>query len=87
MAFRKKILLLASKISLESGTYTGVTPSDPEYMIFDPVVTDEMADVGMHVKVRKPRRIEVIARHHRGACPGHGRRARQVRHRPLRLRG
>ena len=52
MAFRKKILLLASKISLESGTYTGVTPSDPEYMIFDPVVTDEMADVGMHVKVR-----------------------------------
>ena len=33
MAFRKKILLLASKISLESGTYTGVTPSDPEYMI------------------------------------------------------
>ena len=62
MAFRKKILLLASKISLESGTYTGVTPSDPEYMIFDPVVTDEMADVGMHVKVRKPRRIEVIAK-------------------------
>ena len=40
MAFRKKILLLASKISLESGTYTGVTPSDPEYMILDPVVTD-----------------------------------------------
>ena len=62
MAFRKKILLLASKISLESGTYTGVTPSDPEYMILDPVVTDEMADVGMHVEVRKPRRIEEIAK-------------------------
>ena len=62
MAFRKKILLLASKISLESGTYTGVTPSDPEYMILNPVVTDEMADVGMHVKVRKPRRIEEIAK-------------------------
>ena len=62
MAFRKKILLLASKIGLESGTYTGVTPSDPEYMILDPVVTDEMADVGMHVKVRKPRRIEEIAK-------------------------
>lgn len=62
MAFRKKILLLASKISLESGTYTGVTPSDPEYMILDPVVTDEMADVGMHIKVRKGRRIEVIAK-------------------------
>ena len=62
MAFRKKILLLASKISLESGTYTGVTPSDPEYMILDPVVTDEMADVGMHIKVRKGRRIAVIAK-------------------------
>ena len=62
MAFRKKILLLATKISLECGTYTGVTPSDPEYMILDPVVTDEMADVGMHVKVRRPRHIEEIAR-------------------------
>ena len=62
MAFRKKILLLATKISLECGTYTGVTPTDPEYMILDPVVTDEMADVGMHVKVRRPRHIEEIAR-------------------------
>ena len=62
MAFRKKILLLASNISLESGTYTGETPNDPEYMILDHVVTDEMADVGMHVKVRKPRHIEEIAK-------------------------
>ena len=61
MAFRKKILMLATKISLECGTYTGVTPSDPEYMILDPVVTDEMADIGMHVKVRRPRHIEEIA--------------------------
>ena len=50
MAFRKNILMLATKISIECGTYMGVTPSDPEYMILDPVVTDEMADVGMHVK-------------------------------------
>ena len=62
MAFRKKILMLATKISLECGTYTGVTPSDPEYMILDPVVTDEMADIGMHVKVRRPRHIEEIAK-------------------------
>ena len=40
MAFRKKILMLATKISLECGTYMGVTPSDPEYMILDPIVTD-----------------------------------------------
>ena len=62
MAFRKKILMLATKISIECGTYMGVTPSDPEYMILDPVVTDEMADVGMHVKVRSPRHIEEIAK-------------------------
>ncbi len=62
MAFRKKILMLATKISIECGTYMGVTPSDPEYMILDPVVTDGMADVGMHVKVRSPRHIEEIAK-------------------------
>ena len=62
MAFRMNILKLATKISLECGTYMGVTPSDPEYMILDPVVTDEMAEVGMHIKVREPRAIEVIAR-------------------------
>ena len=62
MAFRKKILMLGTKISIECGTYMGVTPSDPEYMILDPVVTDEMADVGMHVKVRSPRHIEEIAK-------------------------
>ena len=61
MAFRKKILMLATKISLECGTYMGVTPSDPEYMILDPIVTDEMADIGMHIKVRSPRPIEEIA--------------------------
>ena len=65
MAFRKNILMLATKISIECGTYMGVTPSDPEYMILDPVVTDEMADVGMHVKVRSPRHIEEIAKRRR----------------------
>ena len=62
MAFRMSILKLATKISLESGTYMGVTPSDPEYMILDPVVTDEMAEIGMHVKVRRPRSIEEITK-------------------------
>ena len=44
------------------GTYMGRQPSDPEYMILDPIVTDEMAEVGMHVKVRSPRPIELIAK-------------------------
>lgn len=42
---RPIILKLATKISLECGTYTGVTPNDPEYKILDPVLTDEMAEI------------------------------------------
>ena len=42
---RASILKLATKISIECGTYTGVTPNDPEYKILEPVVTDEMAAV------------------------------------------
>ena len=50
---RPAILKLATKITLECGTYTGVTPNDPEYKILDPVLTDEMAEVAMGLKVRK----------------------------------
>ena len=50
---RPIILKLATKISLECGTYTGVTPSDPEYKILDPVLTDEMAEIAMGLKVRQ----------------------------------
>ena len=49
---RPIILKLATKISLECGTYTGVTPSDPEYKILDPVLTDEMAEIAMGLRVR-----------------------------------
>ena len=42
MAKRPNILKLATKISLESLTYTGITYSDPEYRILDPIVTDDM---------------------------------------------
>lgn len=51
MAFRKNILALATKISIECGTYMGVVPSDPEYMILDPIVDDDMCSVAMHIKV------------------------------------
>ena len=61
MAFRKSILRLVSKISIESGTYLGITPNDPEYKAFDPVVTDEMAEVCMGCKLRTPRTTEEIA--------------------------
>jgi len=53
MATRPLIMKLACKISIESLTYTGITEKDPEYRILDPVVTDEMAEVGLGLKVRK----------------------------------
>ena len=42
---RPIILKLATKISLECGTYTGVTPSDPEYKILDPEPLDRVTEV------------------------------------------
>lgn len=45
MANRPNILALASKISLESMTYTGITYKDPEYRILEPIVDDDMCSV------------------------------------------
>ena len=59
---RASILKLATKISIECGTYTGVTPNDPEYKILDPVVTDEMAEIAMGLKVRKYVTAEQVAK-------------------------
>ena len=42
MANRPNILKLATKISLESLTYTGITYKDPEYRILAPIVDDDM---------------------------------------------
>lgn len=53
MATRPLIMKLANKISIESKTYTGIKETDPEYKILDPVVTDEMAEVALGLKVRK----------------------------------
>jgi NADPH-dependent glutamate synthase beta subunit-like oxidoreductase/Fe-S-cluster-containing hydrogenase component 2 len=59
---RPIILKLATKISLECGTYTGVTPSDPEYKILDPVLTDEMAEIAMGLRVRHYVTAEEVAK-------------------------
>ena len=42
MAHRSNILKLASKISMEGMTYTGVTYTDPEYRILEPIIDDDM---------------------------------------------
>ena len=41
MSHRPNILKLATKISLESLTYTGISYKDPEYRILDPIVDDD----------------------------------------------
>lgn len=62
MAYRKPIMKLARKISIESKTYTGINEKDPEYRILDPVVTDEMAEAAMGLKVRKSLTLEEVSR-------------------------
>lgn len=59
---RPNILKLCTKISLESLTYTGITYSDSEYVMFDTIVDDEMCEVMMHLKLETPRTVEDIAR-------------------------
>jgi len=58
---RKKIMMLANKISIASKTGVVLKTTDPEYRILDPVVTDEMADVGLALKLRKYQTIEEVA--------------------------
>ena len=58
---RPLIMKLATKISVEAKSYTGITVNDPEYRILEPVVTDEMAEVALATKVRKNMTAEEIA--------------------------
>ena len=62
MAHRPNILKLATKISLESLTYTGITYNDPEYRILEPIVDDDMCKVMMHMKLDTPRTTEELAK-------------------------
>ena len=62
MANRPNILKLATKISLESMTYTGITYKDPEYRILAPIVDDDMCDVMMHMRLEANRTVEELAR-------------------------
>ena len=62
MAHRPNILKLATKISLEGLTYTGVTYNDPEYKILEPIVDDDMCQIMMHMRMEANRTAEDIAR-------------------------
>ncbi|EJP6473572.1 FAD-dependent oxidoreductase [Clostridium botulinum] len=59
---KKKVLKLANKIA---GGITGgvvkVKPTDSEYKILATVTTDEMAEVALHLEIRKPKSVEEVA--------------------------
>lgn len=60
---KKKVLELANKISAGlTGGVIKVKPTDPEYRILEPVTTDEMAEVALHLEIRKPKSIDNIAK-------------------------
>ena len=57
-----KVLELANKISKKKmGSKNGLTMKDPEYKILEPVVTDEMAEVALHLEFRQPLSAEEVA--------------------------
>ena len=62
MAKRPNILKLATKISLESMTYTGITYNDPEYKILEPIIDDEMCAIMMHLRLEANRTVEDVAK-------------------------
>lgn len=58
----QKVLDLANKISrTKRGSKSEIKPEDPEYKVLEPVVTDEMADVGMFLELRKPQSAKEVA--------------------------
>ena len=51
---KQKVLELANHISRKKiGSKNGITEFDPEYMILEPVVTEEMAEVVLCMEIRK----------------------------------
>lgn len=62
MAMRKKIAKLAKKICGATALMIKIDENTPEYYVLECVVTDEMADVGLAMELRKPQTIEQIAK-------------------------
>lgn len=60
---KKKVLQLANKIAAGiTGGIIRVKETDPEYRILEPVTTDEMAEIALHLEIRKPKRVKEIAK-------------------------
>jgi NADPH-dependent glutamate synthase beta subunit-like oxidoreductase len=59
---KKKVLEMANKIAAGiTGGIIKVKPEDPEYRIFEPLVTDEMAEVALCLEIRKFKTVEQVA--------------------------
>lgn len=62
MSRKDKVLEFANKVSGKKvGSKSGIKTTDPEYMILEPVVTDEMAEVALCLKMRKPMSAKEVA--------------------------
>jgi NADPH-dependent glutamate synthase beta subunit-like oxidoreductase len=58
----QKLLEFANKISrTKIGSKSEIKPEYPEYKILEPVVTEEMAEVGLCLELRKPQSAEEVA--------------------------
>ena len=62
MAGRKKIIKLAKKICGATALMVKIDENAPEYKVLDCVVTDEMAEVGLAMELRKTQTIAQIAK-------------------------
>ncbi len=59
---KQKVLDFANKVSgKKRGSKSEVKPTDPEYMILEPVVSDEMAEVALCMEFRKPMSAQELA--------------------------
>jgi NADPH-dependent glutamate synthase beta subunit-like oxidoreductase/NAD-dependent dihydropyrimidine dehydrogenase PreA subunit len=62
MVMRKKIAKLAKKICGPTAMMVKIDENSPVYYVLECVVTDEMADVGLAMELRKSQTIEQIAK-------------------------
>ena len=59
---KEKVLELANHISkIKPGSKNEIKPKEPEYKILEPVVTTEMAEVGLCLEFRKKKTAEEVA--------------------------
>jgi NADPH-dependent glutamate synthase beta subunit-like oxidoreductase/ferredoxin len=62
MATKLKVLEFANKVSRKKmGSKNGIKPTDPEYMILEPVVSEEMAEAALCLEMRKPQTVAEVA--------------------------